>query len=156
MPAHRSRGLSLIETLTVVGLLALFAGTGVFMGLDAYRSSSFHSEKNTLVALLQQARARSMNSICTGAACADAKPHGVAIFAGQYVLFQGESYATRDTANDYRVATGPAFSFTGLSEVVFDPLSGTVAVPGDIVISDETGRVSTTTISGEGRISWTH
>jgi len=60
-------------------------------------------------------------------------PHGVRIFpaSSTYVLFQGETYATRLTSEDQTYPVSPSVTVTATStEVVFSQLYGTSTVDG--------------------------
>lgn len=150
-------GFTLIETVVVMSLLGMIGGFTAFMSMDGYRSFSFRSDRDTLVSLLVRARSQSMSNVCQGALCDGGVPHGVRVVSGEYTLFQGETYATRDVAFDQVLPSSYTTTIAGsLSEVVFRQLSGDVTVEGDIAISDEAGHTSTISINKEGRISWTN
>lgn len=149
-----AKGFTLIEVLTVLGLFTLLAGLGLFASMDLYRGSSFHSERDLLVALLQHARAQAVNNICRGM-CTDGVAHGVKIGSGNYIVFQGSSYASRDATQDQTFATSPLVTSSGDTEVVFAQLTG-VAMPPAVIVLRIGGQVSTTTIEPNGRIWWTH
>ena len=151
-------GFTLVEALVVMGILSMLGGLGLFLNLDTYRSLMFRSERDTLISAILKARSQSMNNICIGAGCTDGKPHGVFITKGKYVIFQGQSYASRDTAIDEALyAQNDTVGFTSPSyEIVFAQLSGSVATPIDIGFNDGAMHYSTTSINTEGRVSWTN
>ena len=150
-------GFTLIEILVVVALLTIVSGLGLIVGMDSYRGYLFRTDRDTLVSLLERARGQAVNNMCIGASCTNGRPHGVFIdMAGsRYLLFQGATYATRDSAADEVIVASSAIYRSGLSEVVFEQLSGNANPQGDIVLSGVVGAVSTTSINAAGRISWT-
>ncbi|HEY9585496.1 MAG TPA: prepilin-type N-terminal cleavage/methylation domain-containing protein [Candidatus Paceibacterota bacterium] len=150
-------GFTLIEILVVVALLATISGFGLIVGMDSYRGYAFRADRDTLVSLLQRARSQSINNICIGASCTNGKPHGVFIDAtsGQYILFQGAAYATRDSVVDEVTGVSPLVKHSGLTEVVFAQLSGDASSTGDIILSGTAGQVSTTSVNAVGQIAWT-
>jgi prepilin-type N-terminal cleavage/methylation domain-containing protein len=161
MPGHTDRqaGFTMIEVLLVMALIALVGAFALFVSLDTYRSSSFRSDRNLLVAALQRARAQAMNNICfdDGGAtftCADGKPHGVKILSNQIVVFQGSTYTGRDVAVDAPFKTNVT-TVSGASEVVFSQLSGTSTVS-TITLTDQSGHSSAISINSEGKIAWTN
>ena len=151
-------GFTIIEILVVIALLATISGFGLIVSIDSYRGYAFRADRDTLVSLLERARSQSMNNICIGASCTNGRLHGVFIDAAgsQYILFQGSTYAARDSAVDEVVGASSLVSHSGLAEVVFAQLSGDANPAGDIVLSGMAGSVSTTSINARGQISWTH
>jgi Tfp pilus assembly protein FimT len=142
----------------VMALLAAISGLGLIVGMESYRGYAFRADRDTLVSLLERARAQSINNICVGTSCTNGKPHGVFVDVpgNHYVLFQGATYGTRDSAIDEVTGANVGVTRSGLTEVVFAQLSGEVNLSGDIVLSGVAGTVSTTSINAEGQISWTN
>lgn len=155
---RKSGGFTLIEALVVMGILSMLGGLGLFLNLDTYRSLMFRSERDTLISAILKARSQSMNNMCIGTGCTDGKAHGVYVTKGKYVIFQGQSYATRDTSVDEAIyAQNDTVGFSSPSyEVVFAQLSGSVTTPLDIGFNDGAVHYSTTSINTEGRVSWTN
>ncbi len=147
------RGMTLMEILVVLGLVALIGGFSMVMGVDSFKKQIFRSDRDLLISTLHRARALAISNTCFGPLCTDGLPHGVKIESDRFIIFQGSSYNPDDEYNEVVEKTGGAF-VTGLAEIVFQPLSGEVFTAGDIIISDS-GTVSTTTIGSEGQIFWT-
>lgn len=146
--------MTLIEILVVLGLVALIGGFSMVMGVDSFRKQIFRSDRDLLISSLHRARALAISNTCFGACPGnDGLPHGVRIELGQFIIFQGDTFNPSDEYNEVVEMTGGAL-VTGLPEIIFEPLSGEVLSPGDIVITDS-GVVSTTTIGVEGQIFWT-
>lgn len=145
-------GFTLIELLIVIAILATLAGIGLVIGADSYQRYVFRSERDTIVSVLGKARSEAMNNI--GALPSAAVDHGVRIEPASIILFRGTSYATRNSAFDFIVPRSAAVTASGVSEVVFAPLSGDVTTGiGTLALTD--GRQSATiTINGEGQINW--
>jgi len=148
-----TRGFTLVELLTVMGLFVLLAGLGLFVSMDAYRGSSFRTDRDLLVALLQHARAQAVNNICTGS-CTDGAAHGVAATGGVYIAFQGTSYNSSDPQNQV-FSANPAVMLGGDTEVLFAQLTGAVAARRVITLA-AAEQVSVITIEPNGRIWWTN
>jgi prepilin-type N-terminal cleavage/methylation domain-containing protein len=146
-------GFTLIEILIVIGMLAIVSGFGLFMSMETYRASNYHSDRNLLIATLMRARAEAINNICLGGACTDALPHGVHIQTNAYIMFQGSTYDPSDPQNSsFEADIYSSHSFSG--DVIFSQLSGTTSAPIAITLNSA-GRTSNITISRLGRISWT-
>jgi prepilin-type N-terminal cleavage/methylation domain-containing protein len=152
-----SRGFSMIEVIVSLGVLAIVGGVGLMVSMEGYRGGNFHAERALVVSLLQHTRTEALASVCSGSSCTDARAHGVYIdeVTKKYVLFEGASYATRDTTQDRTLDASPALVRSGLSETVFTPYSADSATPGTITLTGE-GRTSVITIGGRGQISWTN
>ncbi len=154
-------GFTLIEMLIVIGIMTSLGGVALVVSMNNYHAYAFRAERDTLVSLLQKARSQSMSNLCLGASmsCMNGRPHGVYISAGQYTVFQGQTYAARDSAIDeiYLMRGVDVMTRSGsLTEVVFAQLSGDVALPGYITFLNSDGHVSTTTITSQGAITWTN
>ena len=141
-----ARGFTLLEILLVVGLLALLGGIGTFVGLNSYRTGLFRSERDTVVGLLWEVRGRALNNV-------DETPHGLKINDAGYTVFEGSSYAARVPAQDETTPVNSSFGHSGLDEVVFSQLSGSVSAPGVISLTDGS-RSFDITINHEGGIDW--
>jgi Tfp pilus assembly protein FimT len=145
-----------MEVLVVMSLLAVFASIGLLLGFDSYQRTLFHSDESQLITALQHARSQAISNVCLGDNCSDGKSHGVYIDLANhhYVMFQGSGYTAADheIEADVTFDINPHTTATGLTEVVFMQLSGEVATPGSIVLTDQGGRVTTVAIGAQGQI----
>ncbi len=149
----RRSGFSVIEILVALALAAIVSGSALLVSMSAYESDTFKSDRDSLIALLMRARAESMHGMCLGSACLDARPHGVAILPDSYVLFQGASYASRDSDADAVIGRNPSITATGISEILFSILAATTSA-GSIELTDQRGNRATITIGSLGQIGW--
>jgi len=134
----------------------MVAGFSTIVSMDNYRSYSFSNERDLLVAILHKARNQAINNMCVGALCTDGKPHGVHITPGAYTIFQGATFATRDSAVDEVIQTKAPVTVTGINDIVFSQLSGNASPVGTTTIADPTNHSSVISINSEGQISWTN
>lgn len=139
-------GFTLIEIIIVLGILAGLGSMGLFISMDFYKSYVFYSEQSIVVSIIQKARNHSMVNV-------NEATHGVKFESGQYTIFQGENYASRDVAYDEIIPVNPTITRTGIEEVVFSQLSGDSSISGNITMSDGL-RSSIISIENEGRINW--
>ncbi len=157
MASHKistAKGFTLIEMLIVIGLLTAVGSLSLFIDLNSYRGDAFRAEKNTIVTLLEKARADALNNI-------NQDPHGLALFPVDhphaYVLFSGTSYAASDPATRevFNASYAITLASTSPSEIVFAQLSGNTAYDGVITLRDSVRSMeSTITINREGMVSW--
>jgi prepilin-type N-terminal cleavage/methylation domain-containing protein len=152
--SRHTRGFTLFEVIIVIALLAIVSTGGLVVGLESYRGALWRSDQDTLRAALLHAREQAMNGVCAASTCTGPSPHGVYVGTNFYTIFEGSTYATRSSGEDEVLEGEPGVSRSGLAEVVFSPLTATVAVPGEILITNSTGKVSTTSINSEGAILW--
>jgi prepilin-type N-terminal cleavage/methylation domain-containing protein len=147
------RGFSIIEIVVVISILTIIVGLMITSSTGEYRSVILRSDRETLVVLLQHARALSMQGACSGT-CYSSPGHGVAIIQNEIILFQGNSFSESDVSYSTSFQTDEHTTYAGLSEVVFAALSGKVSTSGDMVLVDSLGKTATITVSHTGRIVW--
>ncbi len=148
--------MTLIEIMVVLGLIAVVGSFALLVSFDTYRDSSYQADRATLIAALEHARAESIDDVCEGEVCTGGAAHGVSIEPGQYVIFQGTSYASRDADADEVLDADPTVSHSGLLVVVFATSSGNAVQSGAISLTDSSGATSAITIGTEGQISWSN
>lgn len=164
MSGHINRGFTLLEILVVMGLILMVVAFGLIVSFDDYRGITFRNERDVVVNVIQKARGQAVNNMCfdTNPAtvnCTDGKPHGVYFGTpGQYIIFQGASYASRDTTVDEVIeAKSDAAVLTGMTSVVFNRLRADAVTTGGTTLTvTQQGRDSVITIEPEGRIWWTN
>ncbi len=146
LKASDIRGITLIEILIAMAIVVGLIGLGLFISIDFYKSYNFNSERDIIVNILQKARSQSLSNI-------NESKHGVYFKTDEYVIFQGETYSSRNPAYDENIKTDPAIGRSGLQEIVFEQLTGQNSTSGNILISDGV-RSSQISIQNEGRINW--
>ena len=146
-------GFTLIEMLIVMGVVSIMIAFSLFIDLNDFRGDAFRSETSMIVTLLQTARADALNNI-------DQSAHGVAIYPSDhpesYVIFEGLTYASRDTSTDEVIDASYQLNVSSgsITEVDFGQLSGD-AMNGDIIVEDPQRKITKDiSINSEGRISW--
>ena len=149
-------GITLVEILIVIALFAFVGGSALIISMDSYRGFSFRNERDVIISALQKARSQAINNMCFGASCTDGKAHGLHVASPNLTLFQGGSYSVADPLNEVISANNNSAVLSGLTDVVFAQLSGDVASPGTITVTDTSLHTSSITINSEGRITWTN
>lgn len=141
-------GFTLLEVLVVIGILLIVAGMGLFVSIGFYKSYSFNSERANIVSIIHKARMQALSNI-------DQAKHGVYFQPASYTVFEGDSYAAANHAKDIIWPASPAVVKSGLSEVVFDQLTGDAApVGGNILVLSDGVRTASVSVNAEGRIDW--
>ncbi len=138
-------GFTLIEVVVVMGILAILLSFGVPYTVTFYRTYALQSDRNTLVALLQQARGASLANNSNVA-------HGVAITTAAYVGFEGATYATRNQTKDIVYPKNGSVTVTGPAEIVFQVRTGN-ATNSTFTLTSGSRQASITT-NTQGMIDW--
>jgi len=141
-----NRGLTLVEILIVVAILSLIGGFGIIVSANFYRNQSILADQSDLISLLRKARNSALNNL-------NESGHGVYIGADEYVVFQGDTYATRNTVFDEEYSHSGGLQFSGLQEITFQQLEGNANASGTIAVSNGV-QTTTVSINSEGRIYW--
>ncbi len=141
----QEHGFTLVEVLVVIAIFGALVMMGLFFDFTFYRGASFHADVDIFASILQRARAKAINNI-------NESDHGVYIDTDDYVLFQGDSYALRNTTFDQVISRNPNVNFSGTSEVVFRQLSGDSSFEGNLVINGS-GKSATISLNYEGLIN---
>lgn len=114
-------GFSFLEILITVVIVGFILTISLPIGWSFYYTYNFNSEVQTLVAVLESARNSAMVN-------RNESSHGVFIGANDFVLFQGPSYAARDTSQDKSFPRYAAITISGPTEIVFSALAGTTTI----------------------------
>jgi prepilin-type N-terminal cleavage/methylation domain-containing protein len=140
----RQQGFTLVELLLVTALMLI---VGVFMfplGISFYRSQM----ANEAIEGIQSALRRAQTFAITGKSDSS---FGIKFFDDSYVLFEGESYDSRNSANDEIYTVGVLIEDASLDEVVFELFSGLPSASGyvDVSSGEKSGQVE---VTSAGRI----
>ncbi len=111
-----TRGVTLIELLLVVAIIAIVGATTIPVGSGFYRRSGFRDVVSEVAASLRTAQ---INAVSGKAG----DSWGVRVIASEIIIFKGSSYATRDTAFDQKYKIPGSVNVTD-SEVVYSYPSG--------------------------------
>ena len=120
-------GFTVIELTVVIAIFVVLLSLAFFINIDFYKSRTLLSERDTLVSILRRARTLSLANV-------NETSHGVFI-NDDYIVFQGPSYAARNSAWDEIYPKSSAISVSGVQEIVFDSLTADTAASGTIALS---------------------
>ena len=147
LPKKSLSGVTIIELVIGISILAGLASIGLFIAMNQYSSYVLEADWNAAASLLQTARARAMSNINSSA-------HGLYFDAADFVVFQGSSYDDRDTAYDEKFVRSAIVTVTGPEEIVFNRLRGDLLEGNGTVTLSNGERSRTITLNNEGQISW--
>lgn len=139
-------GFSLVEFLIAMSILIVLCSGGFLFGLPLFQKIQINSEKDLVLQLLHQARAKSMANI-------GQTSYGVYFGEHSYTLFSGKVFHEGDAANQVFPARG-SISRAGMSQVVFQSLSGDATISGGDLILSGFGVNYKISINNVGRITW--
>ena len=127
-------GFTFIEILVVVGIIVLFLGLSIPQLRSFQQGSYLKNTGQEVVAALRLAQSKTLAS---EGALQYGVHFDVVSTPNQYTLFQGSSYAARDTAKDkitvlQKTIEISSLSLGGTSEVVFLRLTGQASVSGTV------------------------
>jgi len=124
-----SQGFTLIELLIVISI------TIFILGLSTSTYTNFKSHSNLEITTNGVVEAIRLASSRAQVGRGDSK-WGVKVNEREVVIFRGNSYSGRDPSFNESLAFPSGISSSGISEVVFEKLSGATSNTGDIFISN--------------------
>lgn len=144
------KGVTFIELMVVIGVLVILFAVTVPSFIFFQKGSNLDNDAEKILNVLRLAQSKTLASEGSG-------QYGVYFSAsGQYVFFKGSDYTTREIAFDKTYNTSSSVEiYDGLTEVVFERLTGLVDQPGSVslrLISNPTD-IKTIYIEGSGNSS---
>ncbi|MFA6429177.1 MAG: type II secretion system protein [Patescibacteria group bacterium] len=141
-------GFTLLELMLTVALIAILA----LFSLPVLQSFQLRNDLDLALPTVTQLihRAQTLARANDGD-----QPWGIKIQPGGITLFQGASYATRQTAFDEVTELSPLIDASGVNELVFAKLTGDTTVSTTIsLIATSTNEGRTFTINTKGMIDY--
>ncbi|MCD6550213.1 hypothetical protein J7K24_01555, partial [bacterium] len=140
------KGVTFLEILIIVGIVAIIFVLTVPIGFRFYKSQYLYNTTEGIIQALRRARFQALSQ--------SESNYGVFLGSGKsgrYILFRGNSYADREDEEIFEVPEDIFFS--GISEVVFSKFDGLPSATGSIFITDGFA-THTIDINQEGRITY--
>lgn len=146
-PNKKNRGLTLVETLLGVAVMVILFGLSAVFYQSFQIKNDLDITGNVISQSLRRAQALSQAS-------QEDATWGIYIETGRVTLFKGVSYIARDTDNDEFFDIPLSIKLSGLSEVVFDKLTGYPQATGVISLATPINDTMDITINQRGMISY--
>ncbi len=140
------KGFTLIEVLLVVGVLAILLTLAIPVTIDFYKSQQLDTHTQGIIQTLRRAQLKAMS-------IEEDSSFGVFLTNDNYILFRGNSFATRDAAFD-EIFDLPVVITVQDSpkDVVFSKFEGKPNAIGSIILSND-GLIQVININEIGRIN---
>ncbi len=147
---RRSAGFSLIELMIIIALIAIIAGFSMTLSTSAIIRANASDERDFLVALLTESRARALSNV-------DESAHGVFIdtINRTFLVYERRGGCTRATTSVIEIPFVSSAEIGGTKDRCFAPLSLRVSAgnAGTTTIALG-GSTTTVNVNSVGRIDW--
>jgi prepilin-type N-terminal cleavage/methylation domain-containing protein len=144
---HSRAGFTLLELLISIAMIGALAA----MSVPVYQTFQVKND----IDVARSVAAQSLRRAQTKARAMDGdETWGVHFQAGSITLFQGSSYATRDTDFDEIYEPADIIGFSGLTEVTFAKLTGEPSATGTLTMSSAANQSRSLTINDKGTVSY--
>jgi prepilin-type N-terminal cleavage/methylation domain-containing protein len=125
-------GFSLVELIMVIGIFSLI----ISISTSGFNSFKSHSNLAIGVGGVVEAIRLAQSSAQSGKGDS---AWGVKILSDEVVVFKGSDYSGRDTSFDEHLNFQGGVSASGLSEIIFEKITGKTVNVGDVFISNTSG-----------------
>lgn len=143
-----TQGFTVVEFLVVVGVSLLLVLAALPIYGNTQVSTQLNESSAQIVQDLRLARELSRSGV-------DGQLHGIKFQSNQYTLFEGGSYAARNTdydrINTFSGSLTITTTFTN-NEVVFSTGSGLPSINGTVIIAHSAGGTRTVILNGSGTV----
>ncbi len=144
---NKTAGFTLLEMLLSVAIISMLVG----MSVPVYES---FVRRNDLDLIAQQLASVIRRAETYARAVAYDNAWSVEITSTTITLFQGTSYATRNTAYDESVTIPASVTPSGLSEIQFAKFSASPNTTGSITLTSTTNSTRTVTVNAKGMVDY--
>lgn len=138
-------GFTLVEVLLTIAILAVLAAMVAPITLDFYRRQQLHTYTQEIIHILRRAQLSAMS-------IEGDSNFGVYFTADTYILFRGDSYASRAAQHDEVFDLPSAIGVSDLSEIIFLKPEGKSSQSRQIVVTNNV-QENIITINEMGRIN---
>lgn len=140
-------GFTLLEVLLSIVLIGILVGVSVPAYYTLFYKNDLDVAKNQVAQSLGRAAFLALSS--------DGDNNwGVQIQTGVITIFQGASYSSRNTDYDETYSIASSITPSGLTEIVFNKMTGLPQSTGDIILTSTNGDTKTITINSKGTVNY--
>ena len=139
---HNKSGFTLIELLLVIAILGIVSSSSSPFFSRFLHQNSVSTVAFSLISHLRRAQFNAMMSMRNSS-------WGVAYQSSKIILFQGNSFSSRNSAFDEVFEIPPSVSVSGLSEIIFQKRTGLPQTTATVIISS-IGTTKTITVNNQG------
>ncbi|NJP04102.1 type II secretion system protein [Candidatus Gracilibacteria bacterium] len=147
MKTFKTSGFTIIELILTVAAMAILVGFSFGMYRALQGGNDLENIQNIFVQTSRRAQLLAQASDGDSA-------WGVSLQNGFLVLFQGDSFATRNPDRDETFEISPSITFPGITEVVFEKFSGRPNTSGSIILNAKNGDSRTLLLNAYGMIEY--
>lgn len=144
---NNAAGFTLIEVLLSVAIIVLLAG------LSAPIYQSFQTRNDLDIAATTIAQSLRRSRVLSQAVDGDTT-WGLYIQSDNIIVFQGTSFAERNTGFDEAFDLPGSITPTGASEIIFDKFTGDPQTTGTVTLTSSTNETRNITINEKGTITY--
>lgn len=119
------KGFTLLEVIFVIAIAAIIFAVASPYAMDFYRRQLVEEARSNVTSALEQAR---HNAVLQK----NDSNFGVHFIAGSYIIFQGDSYETRDPDFDQVFPMIDDIDLSGNPDIIYSKLTGEVSATGTI------------------------
>jgi len=145
----RKKGISVVEVLIVVAIIAIITGISTSLFSHLANSQSLDKETETIVSFINKARNNAINSL-------EFTQHGVSFASTSLTVFYGTNPATAPTSTTYTLSTKDTIwniNFgNGQSYVYFNKLTGKPNTTGTLQVRHSDNTFKTINIYATGLV----
>lgn len=144
---QKNAGFTLLEMLLSVAAIGII----IMIGVPVYQSLQVRNDLDVGATTIAQMSRRA--EVLSQTAQGDSN-WGVKIQSGSIVIFKGTSYSGRDTSYDEIISLPTSITPTGVSEIVFDKVTGFPQTTGTTTLTSTSNEVKNININAKGTISY--